>query len=140
MTNILELPFLHVDEISAEVDLVAELRRLNAEGVDIPWVWTVGAGYRNSVPPNRVTLKFGVNNTVGALMWTGDSQRLVPANGTNVEWTTYYLAGVHDTSIPPSSEVPINLVFAALTEFLDTHTRPACVKWKQAASIESMAE
>ena len=45
---------------------------------------------------------------------------------------TYYLAGLHDTHLPPHAEVPIEIAYQALAEYLTTRERPTCVDWQPA--------
>lgn len=137
---ILDSPFLHVDDLTVDVDLVAELRRLHAGGVEVPCFWSVAAGSRDPYSPEQISLHFGVNGGLGMLQWNESGVSLVPEGGTNAQWSVYQLGGLHETPIPPRAEVPLETVYSALAEFLETRRRPTRVRWQEAASIESMFE
>ncbi|MGQ0838195.1 Imm1 family immunity protein [Actinokineospora sp.] len=123
--------------IPEDFDLVTQVQELNAEGVEIPWVWVLSATPLDLLSSVQPTLTFGINNKVGALEWIDGTTRLVPASGTNPEWQIYHLAGMHDTAIPPYAEVPVEVVFEVLAEFLDTQTRPTKIEWQDAAPFSS---
>ncbi|MGQ0841532.1 Imm1 family immunity protein [Actinokineospora sp.] len=136
MTDILDHPYLHVDRIPDGIDLVARVRALNAEG--IPWMWGISAGPQDTFSLDRVRLNFGVHNDIGAVKWADSTTSLVPAIGTNTAWRTYHPAGIHDTAVPPRAEVPVEIVFDVLAEFLRTRTLPKTIEWTQAADISSI--
>ncbi len=124
--------------VSSDVDLVAEVRALNTDGVEIPWVWFLA---EKPIEPHGlndpVMLTFGIYNNIGALSWDDGEKSYVPTTGMNSDWRTYYSAGSHDTAIPSYAEVPVKKVYLALAEFLGTRTRPTVVEWQEAASIKS---
>ncbi|MGQ0838172.1 Imm1 family immunity protein [Actinokineospora sp.] len=130
--SILEVSFINVDDLTGNDDLVSAVRELNAGGVEIPWAWCISAGPTDPLSSDRRTLTIGVNNTVGVLVWSPGRGRQVPQAGANPEWSTYYLAGMYDTSIPPNAEVPPETVYEALAEFLDTRSLPTCIEWQRA--------
>ncbi|MGX7825497.1 Imm1 family immunity protein [Actinokineospora sp. 24-640] len=138
MHEILENAFLHVDELPDDLDLVAEVKALNDQGVEIPWLWAIATGSTAPRSPDQKALGFGINNTIGALDWAEGDTRLVPRDGTNTEWTVYHLAGMHDAPIPPHAEVPADTVYAVLAEFLRTRSRPTCIEWTDSADITSL--
>ncbi|MGQ0841169.1 Imm1 family immunity protein [Actinokineospora sp.] len=127
-----------MDEIPADMDLVAAIRHVNAQGVRKPWVWVISAGPDDPFYPAGVSLSVGVHNQVGSLNWVTNSASLVPVRGTNTEWVVYHLAGMHDTPIPPHAEVPVDTVFEVLAEFLDTRVRPTKIEWQEAAPLSSI--
>ncbi|RLK59677.1 Imm1 family immunity protein [Actinokineospora cianjurensis] len=128
--SILRGAFLHVDDLPHGVDLVSELRALNDPAT--PCLWVLSARSHDPHSPDRVRLKIGTHGDTGALMWIGNNQRLVPATGTNPDWATYYLAGMHDTHLPPHAEVPIETAYQALAEYLVTRERPTTIRWQPA--------
>ncbi len=136
--HILDTGFLHVDDIPSEVDLVAELQSLHAQGVEVPCIWTISAGPDDPTSDEVMALGFGINGSVGVLDWADAEGRFVPRDGSNTEWTTYRLAGMHDAPVPPNAEVAPEKVFAALAEFLRTRSRPTCVEWAKSADITSL--
>lgn len=73
-------------------------------------------------------LVVGVRGEVGALEWI-DDERLVPADGLNPQWSPYYTVHLHDNSMPPSAELPLETVLAAAEEYVRTGQRPTCVEW-----------
>ncbi|CRK58052.1 hypothetical protein [Alloactinosynnema sp. L-07] len=135
---VLEVPFMHLDTVDESRDLVGAIKALNAGGVEIPWVWYISIGPTDPLAHGRSTLAVGIHNDIGALMWSRDSVRYVPACGTNDDWVTYNLAGLHDSLLPPQVEVPVEIAYAALREFLDTRGQPTCVQWQEAAPVETL--
>ncbi|GLW91605.1 Imm1 family immunity protein [Actinokineospora globicatena] len=83
------------------------------------------------------TLAFGVHNAVGFLQWHDGSEVLVPTTGTNADWVEYHSAGLHPANIRPHAELPVELVLAAVVEYLDTGQRPTCLDWEPGASLGS---
>lgn len=132
---VLEMSIQHVSDLPEGVDLVAEMRRLNDAGVEIPWLWGLSAGPTDPLSLDQVTLMFGVYNDAGTLQWLTGNDTFVPVDGTNPEWSTHYLGGMYDMPVPPFATVPTGTVYAALAEFLRTGTRPTCVTWQQAAAL-----
>lgn len=135
--HVLHTEYLDRETMPPGGDLVAEVRALNDAGVEIPWCWKLSREPVEADNQDRVTLTFGVNNDVGVVKWTRGATSHVPTAGTNTEWLTYYLAGFHDFAIPPHAEVPVETVYAAVTEFLSTWQPPTCVQWREAASVLS---
>jgi hypothetical protein len=129
--DILDHEFIHVDDIVDRVAFVAKIRALNDNGVEVPWMWSLTAGSGNLTDPNRFSFGVGVNGAVGALHWaSNDGNSLVPTGGTNADSVMYRLAGLHDSYMPPGSEIDIDTVYEALSEFLNTRALPACVNWR----------
>ncbi|CRK59581.1 hypothetical protein [Alloactinosynnema sp. L-07] len=135
---ILDAAYLHVDRIPVESDLVAQLRSLQAEGVEIPCAWSLTSGPDDPGSPGRVTLDFGLNGDVGMVQWIDADRHLVPAMGSNPRWSVYYLGGTYDTPVPPYAEVSLETVCSVVAEFLRTRVLPTVVEWQEAAPIESM--
>ncbi|MGH3929060.1 MAG: Imm1 family immunity protein [Pseudonocardiaceae bacterium] len=78
-------------------------------------------------------LAVGVRGTVGALEWI-DDERLVPVDGLNSGWATYYTVHLHDNSMPPHAELPLATVLAAAEEYIRTGRRPTCIDWMPATA------
>ncbi|HVK21298.1 MAG TPA: Imm1 family immunity protein [Actinokineospora sp.] len=131
--DILEASSIHTDDIPAGTDLTALIRGLNASGVEVPWAWSVSTGPTDPMSHDRKTLTVGIDNSVGILIWATGSTRHVPTTGTDDEWQTYCLGGLYDIAVPPHAEVPLDTVFEALSEFLDTKALPTCVTWQPVA-------
>ncbi|WP_139190984.1 hypothetical protein [Actinokineospora iranica] len=64
------------------------------------------------------SITVGVHDEVGVLIWTTQDADYVPADGVNREWLSYFLAGSHETAVPPYAEVAVEIAYAALDEFL----------------------
>jgi hypothetical protein len=52
----------------------------------------------------------------------------VPENGANDEYVDYFTWEGHYFARPPGTEVPIDVVFEAVRECVDTMNRPTCVR------------
>ncbi|MBM7776192.1 hypothetical protein JOD54_006396 [Actinokineospora baliensis] len=126
--------FIAMDEIPAGVDLVEQVRALNAAGVDVPWMWSLSGTRVDLTSTAAPMLTFGVNNTVGILEWQEGTSTFTPAGGANEERLSYWLAGFHETEVERYTEVPVDLVFAAVAEHLQTRERPTCVDWRASTS------
>ncbi|MBM7770877.1 hypothetical protein JOD54_001081 [Actinokineospora baliensis] len=140
-TPITHTGFIARDELSDDVDVVGEVMGLNAGGVNVGWSWELGETRPNPDAEDEEegpTLAFGVNNAVGFLQWHDGREVLVPVLGTNDEWVEYFVAGLHSTNVRPHAELPVELVLAAVVEYLDTGERPTCVEWKAGASLRSL--
>ncbi|MDQ3401778.1 MAG: Imm1 family immunity protein [Actinomycetota bacterium] len=133
---VLEMPFFAISQIGPDVDLVSEVRALNDSGITVPWVWSLYSVVKESAMHAVPTLTFGVYNEVGTLKYIDGRENLVPAAGRNDTWSTGYLAGMYDTGIPPYAEVPVEMVYEVLDEFLRTRERPTCIEWKAAERFE----
>ncbi|RLK61457.1 immunity protein Imm1 of predicted polymorphic toxin system [Actinokineospora cianjurensis] len=130
--------FIARDELSDDVDVVGEVSALNAAGVDVGWMWELGETRPDpETEEEGPTLAFGVHNAVGFLQWHDGADVLVPTTGTNADWVEYRSAGLHPALIRPHAEVPVELVLAAVVEYLDTGQRPTCVEWEPGASLRS---
>ncbi|WP_285506488.1 Imm1 family immunity protein [Actinokineospora sp. NBRC 105648] len=128
-----------MNTLRPDSDLVAEVRALNSAGVEIPWMWHLTEEAFDGRSKTQEILTFGINNSVGILRWNDHSGRYVPALGKNTEWLSYYLAGFHESGVPPYAEVPVEIVYSTLTEFLDTRMKPTRVEWREAASPMSQS-
>ncbi|HEV3362062.1 MAG TPA: Imm1 family immunity protein [Pseudonocardiaceae bacterium] len=109
--------------------LLAALREVNGQsGADRTggFMWLFRLGSSDDDP----TLAVGVRGEIGALAWYLGNDELVPANGLNDDdadryWTWFG----HEFPLPRRSELPIDLVYRALAEWIGTHRRPTCVAW-----------
>ncbi|HEX7660138.1 MAG TPA: Imm1 family immunity protein [Pseudonocardiaceae bacterium] len=130
--GILANAFIKINAMPADVDLVQRIRDLNSMGPEIPWMWSLSLD-TEATGPNRVEFGVGVYGAIGALHWASNAgDDLVPVCGTSTHSVLYYLAGMYDSEMPPGAEVPVETVYRAATEFLTTHQRPTCVRWRQA--------
>ena len=128
----LEVGSFHVDRLPTGQDLTAAVRTLNGSGErTIPWCWTVDSGPLDPLSEEGRTLTFGVNGTMGGLSFATSEHVYVPVEGTNGDWAEYFTAGSHSTFLPPRAEVRVELVYAALEEFLDSAAMPTCVTWQE---------
>ncbi|MBM7771611.1 hypothetical protein JOD54_001815 [Actinokineospora baliensis] len=127
--DLLRHGWLHVDQLPPGFDLVAALREVD---FDIPSLWVIATGSTDFVSGEHAELGVGVNGDTGVLDWIAGDQRSVPRNGTNADWKSYFLAGLDETSVPPGAEVPVEVAYQALAEFLATRARPTCVEWRVA--------
>ncbi|GLZ38336.1 Imm1 family immunity protein [Actinokineospora sp. NBRC 105648] len=132
-TPVTDRAYIDLESLPAGVDLVREVRSLNEAGVEVPWMWVITEQAFDIHSKTQVMFVVGVNNAVGVLHWDAARRGDVPKTGTNPEWIGYFLAGSHESPVPPHAEVPIDLVYQALAEFLTTRTRPTCVQWQEAA-------
>ncbi|WP_253885907.1 Imm1 family immunity protein [Actinokineospora diospyrosa] len=143
-TPITHWGFIARDELSDDVDLVGEVLALNAAGpstwrrADVGWMWELGETRPDpDAEEEGPTLAFGVHNAIGFLQWHDGLDVLVPTSGTNTDWVEYHSAGLHPAGIRPHAEVPVDLVLAAVVEYLDTGQRPTCVEWEPGAALKS---
>lgn len=115
-----------VAELSGDFDLVAELRRVNEQhGRQGAPCWFL---YHREEFPG---LTVGVHGDRGALYWDDLDTPATPVHGTNAEHVDYFTGGVHHYTFPPSAELPLEHVLAAVTEFVRTGQRPTCVEWNE---------
>ncbi|PPK65965.1 immunity protein Imm1 of predicted polymorphic toxin system [Actinokineospora auranticolor] len=129
---LLEEEFIAIDEIAQGVDLVAAVRELNDSGVKKPWAWVLASNWEELGEGEiRSSMMFGVNNDRGILAWRQGWEASVPTIGVGTEWTTVYLGGMYDSSAQPGSDVPIEIVYQAVEEYLATRERPTCVEWRR---------
>lgn len=120
-----------MDEILPGVDLVAEVRALNGGGVEIPWMWSLSEKRMDLTSTEQSMLTFGVNGEVGILEWQEGDSSFTPVGGANAERLSYWLAGFHESEVERYTEVPVELVYAAVAEYLRTRSRPGCVEWRE---------
>lgn len=95
----------------------------------LTWFFVPARGDLFDTSPSRA---LGVRGDVGALMWFTATHEFVPATGSNVDTTDYFVADGHHFGMPPGAELPIEQVRAALREYVRTGERPACVEWNAA--------
>ncbi|MBM7776193.1 hypothetical protein JOD54_006397 [Actinokineospora baliensis] len=128
-----------VDQLPPGFDLVAAVRAHHDAGVAIGWMWDLVSGPLPEVD-ERPALTFGVNDGIGILEWNDGRTSHVPAGGVHPDWSEYWIAGTHPADVPPNAHVPLDTVYAAIAEFVDTRTRPTCVDWVEAAPLLSRFE
>jgi Immunity protein Imm1 len=120
-----------VQDIPADVDLVAAIRELNEVDPGFPWMWSIDYDTLGITDPDGISFGVGVRGEIGALHWaTNRGDSLVPLYGLNDEPVHYQLAGLHDSPMPVGSELPIDQVYEALSEFLTTRQLPTCLEWQ----------
>jgi Immunity protein Imm1 len=120
---------LDITEFADAEVLVASLREANvyrSKNPDAGLVWI----FMNGEDPDAETLFVGVRDEVGSLVWCHGQDGFLPENGLNADWAGYWTWFGHDTPMDPGSEVPIEQVYAALTEFVTTRQRPTCIAWR----------
>ncbi len=109
--------------------ILAALRAVNgqfeARSGGLLWLFRLGS---NDDDP---TLAVGVRGEIGALAWYLADDELVPVDGLNEDdadryWTWFG----HEFPMPPGSELPIDVVYRALAEWISTHRRPECIRWR----------
>jgi Immunity protein Imm1 len=133
--DILDHAFIAVEQIPDSVDLVAAVRKLNSEELAVPWMWCLDVGGMELTDPNGHSLGVGVRGEIGALHWaTNTGPSLVPAGGRNEEHVMYRMGGLHESYMPPHTEIPVDKVYEALSEFLTTRQLPTCIEWVPATS------
>jgi hypothetical protein len=77
-----------------------------------------------------IVLGVALRRDRGALYWMGQhGENDVTSGGSNPEPAIYYLGG-HDTPVPPHSEIPLEKILNAASEFLTTGYRPTTVHWQ----------
>ncbi|WP_181043655.1 Imm1 family immunity protein [Actinokineospora auranticolor] len=70
-------------------------------------------------------------NDRGILCREQGMEAYVPTIGVGDEWTSAYLAGLHESPAQPGSDVPVEVVYQAVGEYLATRARPTCVEWRR---------
>lgn len=77
-----------------------------------------------------IILSVALRRSRGVLYWVGQhGENDVTSGGINSEPAIYYLGG-HDTPVPPHSELPLEKILTAASEFLITGYRPTTVHWQ----------
>jgi len=93
--------------------------------------WLLKAGGEDELP----TLAVGLRGEVGALEWVdATGGRSVPLDGLNTDWVDYFLWGGIDQGMPAHTELPVQRVLQAVSEFIRTHRQPTCVNWMPEAA------
>ncbi|HEX3784232.1 MAG TPA: Imm1 family immunity protein [Pseudonocardiaceae bacterium] len=85
--------------------------------------------FQSSESADGPTLLVGVRGEVGALEWFDGAEAAAPVAGTNATRVDYFTRWGHHNDLPPGVELPIERIYAALSEFMTTEQRPACVVW-----------
>jgi hypothetical protein len=63
------------------------------------------------------------------LVWSEPTQSFLPDGGANEEDVDYFTWESHHYPQQPGSEIPIDLVYQAVTEYVATKQRPTCIEW-----------
>jgi Immunity protein Imm1 len=128
--DILDYEFLAVEQIPDGFDFVAAVRELNSQELVAPWMRALNFGGLEMTDPNAHSFGVGIRGEIGALHWAANPRlSLVPAGGINEGHVMYRMGGLHESYMPPGSEVPVDKVYEALSEYLTTHQLPTCVEW-----------
>jgi hypothetical protein len=115
---------LDITEYDEPARLLAALK--DASPAEGGLVWQFQLGPDDSAP----TLAVGVRGATGALVWYEGDDQFVPVEGANTDWVDYWTWFGHESPMPPSSEVPVDRVYAAVEELIRTRRRPTCVTWR----------
>jgi hypothetical protein len=121
---------LDITDLREAGPILAALREVNDEPAAAGgFVWFFPLGSSDADP----TLAVGVRGEIGALTWYVADRTLVPVGGLNEDdadcyWTWFG----HEFPMQPRSEVPIDMAYQALAEWISTHERPTCVDWMTA--------
>ncbi|HEX3790330.1 MAG TPA: Imm1 family immunity protein [Pseudonocardiaceae bacterium] len=114
-------------------DVVAQIRHTASLSPDRAWAWVFVSGTAGVNPAHEAALTVGVRGQIGALRWsTGSGITLVPQAGVNTHPVVYRLAGRQERLLPPGAEVGVEVVYRALTEFVNTRGLPECLGWRPA--------
>jgi hypothetical protein len=93
------------------------------------FVWLFRLGTSDDDP----ALAVGVRGEIGALAWYAGDDELVPVDGLNEhEADCYWTWFGHESPMPPHSELSIALVYQVIEEWVSTHRRPRCLRWRSA--------
>lgn len=111
-----------IDEVIAGLGEMEQRTKESEGGL----VWFFGT----SPDLSGLSLAVGVRGELGALHWCDDENAYVPVSGLNPSSKDYNTWGAHHFVVPSSAEVPIEVAYAALREFVATRRRPTCVDWK----------
>lgn len=110
--------------------LLAALREANEPSIGARtggFVWFFRLGATDDDP----ALAVGVRGEVGALAWYSGNDELVPVGGLNeAEVDRYWTWFGHESPMPPHSELPIAVVYQVVEEWISTHRRPECLRWR----------
>lgn len=120
-----------VEDLIAEMDAANERQSPHDSGV----FWFFETAVSREI---EFTLGFciGVRGRLGALLWDDGERGLIPENGVNPGKIDYFTGGYgHHMMMPVGAEVPIEVAYAALREFIATGQRPTCVNWRQAPEV-----
>ncbi|SFO81670.1 Immunity protein Imm1 [Amycolatopsis arida] len=115
-----------ITKIREANDLLAMMKAVNEEREkpDAGVVWWLYAG-ADAV----CALIAGVRGERGALLWSEPTKSFIPEAGINDKHVDYFTWESHHHPQRPGSEVPIDLMYRAVTEYVATQERPTCVNW-----------
>jgi hypothetical protein len=89
------------------------------------WLFRLGSGDHDP------TLAVGVRGEIGALAWYAGDDELVPVGGLNeAEADGYWTWFGHESPMPPRAEMLVADVYRALSQWVSTHQRPTCLRWR----------
>ena len=115
-------------------DLLTMMRAVNGTQEDrtdgvLWWLHTGAAGSGRLIA--------GVRGERGVLVWAEPKQTFLPRNGINEEDVDYFTWESHHFPQRPGTEVPIDLVYQAVREYVATEQRPTCLEWVPAPDAAS---
>lgn len=138
--NVLRSESINVAYLTAHADLVGTLRTANdSYGSQGAPCWFLFSEVNSRSVDECAALTVGVRGSMGALLWQDEEAWLpddgdVPANGLNADYVDYFSGGRHHNPMPPHTELPVEQVLEAVTEFARTGERPTCVEWVRRAA------
>lgn len=74
----------------------------------------------------------GVRDDRGCITWSEPTRSLVPHYGLNAEPVEYFTLDGHLYVQEPGSEVPVDVMWEAVREYIKTGERPTCLEWRTA--------
>lgn len=97
------------------------------DGLPVPTVWHLCLERNNE---RRPSLMAGVGVDVGFLRWFPDSGRSqVPAGTVYRNGGSDYQHGGHPHGCYNGEEIAVEIVYAAVAQFVATGERPGCLRW-----------
>jgi hypothetical protein len=131
--TLLDTEVISVATLPAVAEVVAQIQQIAGPSPATPWAWVFVSGTAGVNPAHEAALTVGVRGQVGALRWsTGSDISLVPDAGVNTHPVVYRLAGRREWPLPPGAEVAVEIVYRALTQFVNTRGLPECLNWRPA--------
>lgn len=119
-----------VVDVDGLVDELVELDR-RGDGSEAGFVWSFGP--RGEF--DDIGLTVGVRGEIGAITWYDDEHAYVPESGLNTAHVDYFTWHGHHFPQDPGAEVPVEVAFTALREYIATGERPTCVNWRQLPDV-----
>ncbi|MFC6093967.1 Imm1 family immunity protein [Saccharothrix lopnurensis] len=121
--------------VMRQVPHLADFLRVHRpDGEVLPTEWWIHAGPTDDTYPAMV---FGISDDRGYLRWYGDPEDAQVPVGTEYrgDYRTYWHGGVIDQECNVGEEVPVEVVFAAVAQFVATGHRPTCLQWMPQADV-----